>query len=450
MQKDLANSALSSKLLNSVSIVVLFGTLILYFFTQASADDFWHGLDALDLGTFPAIKNFYYTWAGRYSSLFFWVTNPLAFKKIELYGLALLLNHIAYILSTYQLIKYTLKSYTGITHAIPLTLLCCNIYFAVLPSPVDSLYWHAGSIPYFLSLTFLNLCIYLNLKIIKDERDHLTFFIIILLSFILIGLNEVIMMIWGWMQLCILSWLRWQNKKLPKKLIIVLVCSLLFGCLSVFAPGNAIRGEYFPNSGRFFYSVGNSIVYAIFYYFRFLELPLLFFILWWTGANRFLFARIKKTCPRLTLFLGIILFGILQITFFTSIYAIGGKPPARMYNMIYHPYILLNLMWVPLVMQNYPKTFTWIEKKSSLFLVASIMSLFLIGNHRFLYQEYEEIIGYRKEMDHIFNMLKNDPQVIDQIEPNTFKPRLLMFRDISDPEWKEKIKDYFYKIKNGE
>lgn len=229
-------------------------------FCHPAADDFTYAYKGNTENIFNSLINEYLSWNGRYISNIFVLINPLAFGFEYLYIYKII--PVVIILLTIVGFYFFLKTITNnLLTNIDLwlySLLISLLYIFQMPDIAEGFYWFTGAFTYQLAnifallflISFIN---FLKKKYLLNKVFHLI--ITILLLFIVIGFNEVIMLIIFCFML-VLFFISYQNKHHNRKTVLIyLIFTVLFSCIVFFAPGNHVRGVYFTENHNLFYSL---------------------------------------------------------------------------------------------------------------------------------------------------------------------------------------------------
>ena len=90
-------------LILAVLLVLIFPFFALLLYVHPQGDDFFFAAKVNELGVMGFVKEMYFTWSGRYASMFIGAFDPLRFESIILFRLCLLLLNLFFILSIYFL-----------------------------------------------------------------------------------------------------------------------------------------------------------------------------------------------------------------------------------------------------------------------------------------------------------------------------------------------------------
>ena len=368
--------------------------LFISIYTNPGADDFMYGyLGKKD----PLIKNLlyqYHFWSGRYTANIFVLTGPLSFNSLVIYKII----PIILIMLTISGFSFMLKSIIGkgITtldnYIISISL--GLLYLHQMPTIGEGFYWYTGSVTYQLGNIFA--IIYLSLLFRLSEKNYLLSNKIIHLALtssialVAIGFNEVLMiliLLFSLLVLCISVYKKSNFKIWAAYFIFICAC---FAAISILAPGNYVRGSFYPEKHQFFH----SLLYSIAQTGR-------FFLIWTSSAPLFIMSVIfyyfnKKLSASVPIFSAsfylhpivstCLLFFIIFASVFPAYWVTGILGQHRTLNIAYFFFIILwfiNLnVWFNFFKQklNYQQT---LSLKSIYFLVLITLGCFLFAKNGF-------------------------------------------------------------------
>jgi hypothetical protein len=262
---------LSKKLFNVKSIlyIIIIIYILIYItiglFAQPTTDDFYYVNKTIKSGFYEAQKQWYLGWTGRYSatailSLFsyfdfisyYWLV-PFFFLVLTLISYILLVGAIGTLLTKSQVLFFG-----------SILLLIFYTYQEIV---AQTFYWLTGCVTYqlgnILYLILITKLIYQFKKCCFSLNDV---FQVTILCFIIIGLNETIMVL---VNLTIISCLIIAAKikrHFASKFMLIALISVVLSIISIAAPGNTLRAlEEYPNSHFVATSILNSMIYGVKY-----------------------------------------------------------------------------------------------------------------------------------------------------------------------------------------
>ena len=161
-----------------------------------------------------------------------------------------------------------------------------------MPDMPEGFYWYTGSVTYQLPCALTLIAVTLLMRAAR-ERSWWAAVLAIPLLFVIVGCNEVIMLL-----LVIASGVaiaRWVASpgRTSTFLIIAVPVVVLGACLVIFAPGNEVRSAFYPERHVLPRSVGMSLLQTARFSFEWMTCPglLLLSVIWWMShrhlAQRF-------------------------------------------------------------------------------------------------------------------------------------------------------------------
>lgn len=328
-------------------IFILLPYIYISFFTNPIADDFTYAFKGKHYEIFEILKHEYLKWNGRYSSNLFVVLNPIVFNSFICYKIVPVFAIFLTILSFFAFLSTVSEIFNKaekITYSIILTLL----FLYQMPIISEGIYWYTGFVTYHLGNILLLFLLALIFKYIKNKyllNKYFHLLIILLLLFIIIGLNEVIML-----NLVFFSFLSfyisYRNKLKNRNFFILLFAfTLIFSVLVFFAPGNSTREHLFSNNHNFVSSIVSSTIQTFRFIFDWISsLPLIiasvfyFFINKQLSDKEYFFKNSFYLTPLLSV---ILLFITVFICIFPAYWATGILGQQRSVNVAYFLFLIL-------------------------------------------------------------------------------------------------------------
>jgi hypothetical protein len=236
----------------AIGILILVCYAIAGIFCHPVADDFSYASLGRNDDFLLTVLNERQTWNGRYFSNFFVIFSPLNWGGLTAYKLMSFLLICFIFFGT----SYFFKLVIGRKHII-LALVSTVITFSIMPDIAEGIYWYTGAWTYIPSAVLFFIGLSLVLKFQKKIKWH-HYLALGLLFIITSGFNEIIPLL----GISIFSLALFMNRKNVMYLFfLVLFITLLLYMLT--APGNAIRGSYFPNKNQLLFSLISSGKYSI-------------------------------------------------------------------------------------------------------------------------------------------------------------------------------------------
>jgi hypothetical protein len=259
------NPGNKQKLLIMAFVVLLLPFIGVSFFTFPTTDDYCHTLAVKDLGYWGYQQHYWKTWSGRYIGTLISSTQPLAYDSYLGYKIAPIVLLLFYVHAFFCFVKaLTLNKFSAWQTGL-FAFLLLFVMLAEMPAISGYFYWYTG---YYYTVADIG-TLYLFAYLFR-HYPTLTNKNVALLSLgliLLIGMNEYTLV---WLVILSGSLFFFRsviNKKLQWKELVFSIVSLIFGVLSVTAPGNAARAEsgLYPTPLKYnlIFSLKNSLVWGI-------------------------------------------------------------------------------------------------------------------------------------------------------------------------------------------
>ncbi|MGD0711001.1 MAG: DUF6056 family protein [Bacteroidales bacterium] len=313
------------------------------FFDHPSADDYIISAVVRDHGILAHYRQVYFEWSGRYFSTLLECFNPLVYGWFFGYKLIPILLIVLFYIGLFRLFKSIFgKELSSIKiHLISLILLL--LYFNNIPSTAESIYWMDGSLEYFtgiiLTLFFFALLIkQWNSESIKTS----SFLFLIVLVVMIVGTNEISMLLLDEILFIIVMKEIFQKRKLRKCLIISIITAIAATIFEITAPGNYSRMVSFQGNSDFVFTIQQSGISFLKIAGSFIKDPgllissLIFvaFLPLLNGSR--IFNELTKGNPFITIPLSILsLIGL----YIPAVYATGLNPALRVHNIVAFAFI---------------------------------------------------------------------------------------------------------------
>ncbi len=230
---------------------------VLALYAHPMADDFSYAHKDIAQGLWNASVWEYLHWNGRYTSNFLVLLGPLrlGLEHLSLYRSVPVLLLVLTILSQLVLLRALLKRLGLMLHTFPIALLWCALYVAIMPDIAEGFYWYTGSVTYQLGNVFAlsALSLLLNRNMMAGA----------VLAFLSIGFNEVIMLLWlAGLFIHLLAERRIRGS-ITARTFIVGSFIAAGAAIMLFAPGNAGRGQHFPEQHLLLPSLHMSVLQTL-------------------------------------------------------------------------------------------------------------------------------------------------------------------------------------------
>lgn len=309
------------------TLIYLFFIIYVAFYNRLASDDYYFKAKVLEYGFFKSLFVYYTSWQGRFGAhllintiIFFNDILPMLFiYSIALLGL--------YLYSISQILKHILP----ITQVSPLILYSVSLLilgvFLITVYDISSFYWLNASAMYFGGIAFALLGIS---KLLSPSHSFLSYSILIF-SFVIAGSSsESFSFIFN---ILLISYLLYQKLylkvKIPTKYWVGFVCCFISFLLMVTAEGNQVRRSAFPEISVT-YALFRSVKYVYYTILAMIAQRAIFFLVLsvmmiYVGAFFRKESSInEEKCIRLLLTAVPLFIGLLIISVFPNVYAMGG------------------------------------------------------------------------------------------------------------------------------
>ena len=433
-----------------LGVFTILPLLVISFFNQPSADDYCYAAKAQNLGFWDAQIYFYTGWSGRYLSTALLSIDILIKGKLVLYKIFPIALILLLFKSVFNLISLVFSNVSKI-NKYAITSLLITAYFVQMPNISEGLFWYAGSVTYQLSniISVLLICSLISLLRYKKVK-HL--FFAILYVILLVGTNETAMIMWAVTLAFIFLYKAILDKIISYQLILIISVALLFSSVVILAPGNSVRGAFFPESHQFFNSIFQSLRALVINTIKWAPLLCLLVVLLFSKlkwSSEIISSKILKVNPFLV-FLAVCVISFLG--FFISFWSMGNAPPSRTVNVICFYFMLGFLYTMFLLFIKFEKeimSLNFITKKATNILMFMIMvSVISFNNIRGVYMDLLSGTAYRYnlEVQERYQIIQNNTSMELKVPDFKNKPTTLFVSDIGTDSgnWRnECYGDYF-------
>ena len=413
-----------------------------------TTDDYCHTLAVNDLGYWGYQQHYWATWSGRYVGTLISSTQPLTYDSYLGYKIAPIVVILLYI----HAFIYFAKGLMAGKYEKWLTWLFAFLLFFVLigqmPSVSGYLYWYTG---YYYTLADIGM-LYLSGYLFRKCNVFSWRNVLILISgmVLLIGMNEYTLL---WL-VCITGSVFLfssiaQKQFLFKQFAISLI-ALLFGVLSITAPGNNARAEsgLYPTTLKYdlFFSIKSSFIWAFHNFSQMaptlcvLTLVLILFASRLYHSSQPGEIKFLSVHPALSI---LVFFGCICISYFPSYWSIA-EPPNLRGQCVINFWTLIGWTYNVFVL-----TF-WLSKKGMVLLPTRLgIWGWVIGFYFFT--SYLSNFNYRSAWSDLFTgraaryhkeMVARTQLVEGTKEQEVYVPKLqnvphtiVIVSDITDPAW---------------
>ena len=443
-----------------IFLVGLFLTMLPYcylcFFTNPVSDDFPFSYRFQTEQCLEWLKSYYLNWNGRYVSNIFVHLNPLAFNSFFWYKVVSGLTIVLMFCGNYVFIR-ELFCKSKVQTQWTVALILNALFFHNMPIISEGVYWFTGASIYTLGVVFT--FVYAAL-LIREIRSRGSFFrrgLLMVLLFLCCGFSEVLTFLIVFF-LGTLSFVFYKNQLVRQRLVFVqLLGAIVFSCLLVFSPGNAVRESVYENS----HNLSSSLIYSVAQVARFClvwlcSLPFVVASLFYLSVGKKLrkYVWFDKSFYLNRGEALILLLLIVFICVFPPYWATGMLGQHRTLNVAYAFFLP---MWFVLltVWQNYYKekiSFNYLPKIKRVLAVVFFLALLFTGNG---FGALNDLFSgsakrYDSQLTKRFKMLQGPLQKNQSIfvfEPLKAKPHCLFSSDISDSpkDWKNRAYNLYFR-----
>ena len=383
-------------------LVLIFPFFALLFYVHPQGDDFFFAYKMQSQGVLDFVKEMYFTWSGRYFSMFLGALDPFAYNSIFGLRFSLALLQTFTVFSIFLLIKSITVKKISYKKLFIATLSFYIVFINSIISVFEFVFWYPAASAYQFGVALITVFISL---IIFEKQNRLSIntflFLTALVIFITIGLIELSIIPLG-----IISILNiWADIKLKRNFypsIVIFVMLLGFSLLMILAPGNYIRHDIIGNTINIKLTILLSIkmaIYTIGYLFQnpvFVLSSILFisFAFLKIKSNQLFSIVIPKIKPRL-IFLSS--FVIVLSIFLPSTLILKHLPPSRVINFVSYFIIIIWVFDIILIVNYYKDTVSFSIQKGMISIIAATIFVFsfsgvnIVDKNEFAHGNYKSI-----------------------------------------------------------
>lgn len=226
--------------------------LVIYaaYFSFPQADDFGYA-ELVTHGDWQTeFIRLYTEWSGRYSAILTGFLSPLAFGKINAYGIVIIGAILGFVLSTLFFAFQIFKDRFAFWQIAIISFVFDSVYLNLMPSQGEGVFWYSGMITYFLPLVWLQLAAGSFVAYFRS-KSLLPLISGVLWSLIGLGYNEILTTSLG-LTAVIYAFVS-QKNGLQLTYKIPVIISLVGMGLLLLAPGNGIRASMFSHNNSLFH-----------------------------------------------------------------------------------------------------------------------------------------------------------------------------------------------------
>ena len=439
-------------------ILALLPFIILAFYAHPSpTDDYSYVLEAKEMGFWPAFKDRYMNWTGRFTMVTFLALNDYALSNIFFYRFVLIVFIILVPILFYVLISL-IDPFKKLSYNLWITAIFNVLYYSLIPQVSEDLYWFAGVVCYQLSNILILLYLIFLLLATRSE-NYRTFYIVAgcIFTIAAVGTNEMTMSMVLMFNICIFYFFR----KRYTFLYIILFVTVLASAVLLISPGNSNRTALFQNTYNI--TTGITLTFLGIGLYGWEWLPLTFITLFWGG---WFFSKSKILMANITsnffqsfsiIRVAIILVLVIGPAFFLPAYSSGQLPNPRAFHCVLLPYLLFclygTLYWLNAFPMKKVQGFFSLNFLSIAILVVSALLIIFIPE-KYAVNNYKDAISdLSSGMARDFDKEMNQKYIDIEKQKNLFgnrelrcKPNSLYTSSVTD----EMIKYYSMKGKEVE
>jgi hypothetical protein len=434
------------KILLAVLLIALAPYIYLSFFASPAADDYCFSFMAKNAGFWNLYVSHYCEWNGRYISNFLIFANPLISGNFTLYKYASVIQIIFSLACIYYFLRSITKRFFRPLTILNASLILLLLYFFMLPSLAEEIYWYTGAVTYqtgicFTILYFGLLSNYFEERYFLNKRAH--FLLSATAVIIAAGFNEVLTLLLAAFHLAVLYLYFYLKKKIENEWWI-LFASCSAGILIMFlSPGNSIRFSIFLEHHNVLHSAFFTFMQSVRFAFDwisnlpFIFLSLLLFFIVSRNKNYFLhFVNFNPFRPVFILFFFSLIFFLCIFPPYWETNILGQH---RTVNTACFFFILYSFVIIISVALKFGETvqILWMEnfKIKTAILAFVICAMATSKNGYIIFTDilYGNAKQFHKEMNARNETLKrnSDTNNIVYFKPLSVKPKSLFVVDIS-------------------
>ncbi|MGZ9735428.1 DUF6056 family protein [Flavobacterium sp. GNP002] len=441
----------SSNFIIITGVLTILPFIIISIFNNPSADDFCYNNYTRDLGYLKTQVEAYNNWTGRYCSTAIISIKAFLSGSFVIYKIFPIFLLIVFIQSIHHLCSAIFISLSKKNRFV-LTFLITILYFLQMESTAEGFYWLAGSVTYQLSIISSVFLFSFLIKLLETSQNKYLLYSI-LLSFVVVGLNEIAMMYSGLIIGTIFLYNAIAKHNINYKLLFLLVFICICSAFVVLSPGSASRVNTYPGNQQLIYSflktlnafktnIGNwlpSILIAFLLFFEHLQKEKV---------------KINSNIFDVKLILPFLIVAIFPLIGVFPIYYSLKWVPARSLNLIYF-FFLIGLLYLAFVLffrlKKNKTDFLTFSKWTRIFLM--VLVLIRLGGNNNIRTAYVDLLSGKayaydqalKKRYEIILKNKSKQIVVPQLEN---LPKTIHFEDIRDNSnhWiNQCYESYFYK-----
>jgi len=364
-------------------LVLIFPFFALLLYVHPQGDDFFFAYKMQSQGIFDFVKEMYFTWSGRYFSMFLGAVDPWVYESLWGLRFSLIIYQLITIYSIYLLFSSFFKPGYSLLKIGIMSLVFYALFINSTLSVFELIFWYPAASSYQLSLAFITMFIAIQFYYHQKRLSKSLYILLsIIMLFITIGLLELA--IAPLMIVLILSLLAdIKNKSHLKVKLGIIIAAVVFALVMILAPGNYLRHSTIGSEVDMFHALVLALKTVV------LALGFLFksptFILVSILVISFSYFFIKKKLHHMAFRIPIIkpwiivlasLLIIISITFPATV-ILQHLPPARVLNMVLYFIMILWFFSIILIVNYYSTRFSFSVSKN-IILILTVAALFSI------------------------------------------------------------------------
>jgi len=384
-------------------LVLIFPFFALLLYVHPQGDDFFFAYKMQSQGILDFVKEMYFTWSGRYFSMFLGAVDPWVYESLWGLRFSLVIIQFITISSIYLLVSSFFKpNYSFLKKGI-MSLIFYALYINSTLSVFELTFWYPAASSYQLSLAFITMFIAIQFYFHQKRLSKPLYILFsIIMLFITIGLFELA--IAPLMIVLMLSLLVDINNTTQLKIKLgFIVVAVVFTLVMILAPGNYVRHSTIGSGIDIVHATALALKTDILVLGFLFKSPtlILISILFISFSYYFIKEKIHHIAFRIPIIKPwvIILASILIISSITfpATLILQHLPPARVLNMVLYFILILWLFDIILIVNYYSTRFSFSISKNMILIitVAALFSIFsgvgVLDKHAFAHGNYKTV-----------------------------------------------------------
>lgn len=411
--------------------------LLLSFFVHPIADDYTSAIGTQTQGFWNSQVIGYETWSGRYFATFLLALVPIAWNNFLLYKLASLFVIIWVYFGFLESTKI-LCSRLKATEQIFIATLVFSLFLNNLISSSQALYWYTGAMTYLFPLPIALISIAILLT--RTIRTRALIFLTVS-SFIMIGSNETLMLLWDLFLLSVFIAEQIKTKKINVYILVIGILSFVFSLAVALAPGNSVRLENYDHIGLASALAGSTLtgLQILLLSIKPATIAVLLIAIPWLLKNSDRISAKLRTRKALAITF-VSLIAESTLTLFPGYFSMGHLPPLRVLNpsMVFHDilFILLIFQLIALLPARFQNRISSLNQYPLITSTIFAIALFSSGNHQHALTDLAlRAPAYDQQMKYRYSYIAQHPDDKNLTVPKIIDPPTTIVADeiSSDP-----------------